>query len=85
MCLNVEKLTVGATFLQESHLNSYLRSHSLNQRQCWRSKDMAFPGSMETISIVQSCGFVRGAFAEKHKKSGDNGCALGWVTSMRQN
>ncbi|CAH8379882.1 unnamed protein product [Eruca vesicaria subsp. sativa] len=45
--------TVKCSIISEAHLNSYLRSHSLNQqRQCWRSKDMAFPGSMETISML---------------------------------
>nr|VDD34785.1 unnamed protein product [Brassica oleracea] len=44
--------TVKCSIISEAHLNSYLRSHSLNQRQCWRSKDTAFPGSMETISML---------------------------------
>ncbi|CAH8269841.1 unnamed protein product [Arabidopsis lyrata] len=44
--------TVKGSSISELHLNAYLRLHSLNQRQCWRSKDSVFPGSLETISML---------------------------------
>ncbi|XP_010423796.1 PREDICTED: F-box/LRR-repeat protein At5g02910-like [Camelina sativa] len=44
--------TVKCSSISELHLNAYLRVHSLNQHQCWRSKDSVFPGSLETISML---------------------------------
>uniref|UniRef100_A0A1J3JEE2 F-box/LRR-repeat protein n=1 Tax=Noccaea caerulescens TaxID=107243 RepID=A0A1J3JEE2_NOCCA len=44
--------TVKCSIISEVHLNNYLRVHSLNQSQCWRSKDAVFPGSIETISML---------------------------------
>ncbi|CAN8257318.1 unnamed protein product [Cochlearia groenlandica] len=44
--------TLKCSIISEVHLNVYLRAHSLNQQHCWRSKDLPFPGSIETISML---------------------------------
>ncbi|XP_024012508.1 F-box/LRR-repeat protein At5g02910 [Eutrema salsugineum] len=68
--------TVKCSIISEVHLNNYLRSHSLNQRQCWRSKDMLFPGSIETISMLV------GKYAESNLVASFMELLLRYTTSL---